>query len=154
MLGVFVGITRFIDIADSLPGLAGLRSGAVSAAQISAAPEWGGLLSGARTVESLWTTRWLILLPGVAFAITALAVAVIGYALARRYVKRDVNDDVRGRGTAAVGIAVLSLVAISAFVPERYAVGREWAATTGAEVQPTADIQRAFASAGLEPLVV
>jgi peptide/nickel transport system permease protein len=152
VLGVFVGITRFIDIAESLPGLAGLRSGAVSAAQISAAPEWGGLLSGARTVESLWTTRWLILLPGVAFAITALAVAVIGYALARRYARRDVNEDLRARGTAVVGFAVLALFVISAFVPERYAAGREWAATARAEVRPTADIERAFASAGLEPV--
>jgi peptide/nickel transport system permease protein len=152
VLGVFVGITRFIDIAESLPGLAGLRSGAVSAAQISAAPEWGGLLSGARTVESLWTTRWLILLPGVAFAMTALVVAVIGYSLARRYARRDVNEDVRGRGTAAVGLAVLAVFVVSAFVPERYAAGREWAATARAEVRPAADIERAFASAGLQPV--
>jgi peptide/nickel transport system permease protein len=152
VLGVFVGIRRHIDIAESLPGLAGLRSGAVSAAHISASPEWGGLLSGARTVESLWTTRWLILLPGVAFALTALAVAVIGYSLARRYARHDVNEDVRGRGTALVGLAVLSLFVVSAFVPERYAAGREWAATARAEVGPTADIERAFASAGLEPV--
>src|SRR5688572_10476048 len=152
VLGVFVGIRRHIDIAESLPGLAGLRSGAVSAAQISASPEWGGLLSGARTVESLWTTRWLILLPGVAFALTALAVAFIGYALARRYARRDVNEDVRGRGTAVVGLAVLALFLVSAFVPERYAAGREWAATARAEVRPTADTESAFESAGLQPI--
>jgi peptide/nickel transport system permease protein len=152
VLGVFVGITRYIDLAESLPGLAGLRSGAVSAAQISTSPEWGGLLSGARTVESLWTTRWLILLPGVAFALSALAVAVIGYALARRYARRDVNEDVRSRGTAATGFAVLALFIVSAFVPERYAAGREWAATARTEVRPTADIERAFATAGLAPV--
>lgn len=152
VIGIFVGTTRLINIAESLPGLSGLRSGAVSAAQIADTPEWGGLLSGARTIESLWTTRWLFLIPGVAFGAAAVAVALVGFALARRYARRDVFEDLRGRGTGVIGVAMLALFVVSAMVPERYAAARGWSAVARAEVGPSVDIERAFAGAGLQPL--
>lgn len=152
VLGVFVGTTRFINIGESLGGLAGLRSGAVSAAQISETPEWGGLLTGARTVESLWTTRWLFLVPGIAFGTTAVAVAAIGFAIARRYARHDLNEDLRSRGMAALGLAMLTLFVFSVLLPERHAAARDWASAARAEVRPTADIERALQDAALRPV--
>jgi ABC-type dipeptide/oligopeptide/nickel transport system permease subunit len=153
VLGVFVGTTLFIDIAESLPGLAGLRSGAVSAAQISDPPEWGSLLASARTIESLWTTRWLVFVPGVAFGVTAVALAAIGFAFSRRYARRDLSDDLHGRGMAALAVAVAALFVVSALVPERYAAAREWASAARAEGRRApAEVGDAFRAAGLRPI--
>src|SRR6266545_7709561 len=125
VLSVFVGATRFINLEESLTLVLPTQ---VNGAQISDPPEWGGLLANARTIESLWTTRWLFLIPGVAFAVTAVAVAMIGFALARRYARRDVTQDVRGRGAAALAVALLAIFVTSSLIPERYAAAREWAA--------------------------
>src|SRR4029079_5782746 len=66
VLGTFVGTTRTINIEQSL---ARVVTGPVNVSRIADPPEWGGLLASARTIESLWTTRWLIVVPGAAFAI-------------------------------------------------------------------------------------
>lgn len=149
VLSVFVGATRLINLEESLTRAA-IRE--VPFAQIADPPEWGGLLANARTIESLWTTRWLFLIPGVAFAVTAVAVAMIGFALARRYARRDVTQDVRGRGAAALAVALLAIFVVSMLVPERYAAAREWAAAARAEVRPAGEIESAFADAGLQPV--
>lgn len=103
VLGAFVGRTRTINIEESLSKV---WTGQVNMAQIADPPEWGGLLASSRTVEALWTTRWLIFVPGVAFAATALAVSFIGYALARRYATRDLIAELRSpaAGLAAIGV--------------------------------------------------
>src|SRR6266508_1513105 len=67
VLSVFVGATRFISIEESLSLVLPTQ---VNGAQISDPPEWGGLLANARTIESLWTTRWLFLVLGVDTGIT------------------------------------------------------------------------------------
>ncbi len=149
VVGAFVGATRLINIEESLHVV---QFGVVNIALIADPPEWGGLLAGARTVESLWTTRWLILVPGLAFALTALAVAAIGFAVARRYARRDFVEDVRRPATAALGLAVLTVVVASSLVPERYAAARDWASAARAEIGPTLDTERAFASANLTPI--
>jgi peptide/nickel transport system permease protein len=149
VLSVFVGATRFINLEESLTRAA-IRE--VPFAQIADPPEWGGLLANARTIESLWTTRWLFLIPGIAFAVTAVAVAVIGFALARRYARRDVMQDLRGRGIGALAMSLLAIFVASTLVPERYAEAREWAAAARAEVRPTTEIESAFAGAGLRPI--
>jgi peptide/nickel transport system permease protein len=149
VLSVFVGATRFISIEESLSLVVPTQ---VNSAQISDPPEWGGLLANARTIESLWTTRWLFLVPGIAFGITAIAVAAIGFALARRYARRDIGEDLRGKGVAAVGIAVLGLAVVSALVPERYAAARDWAMAARADMRPASDVETAFREAGLQPL--
>ena len=149
VLGVFVGATRSINIEESLSIV---RTGPRNFAQIAEPPEWGGLLANVRTIESIWTTRWLILVPGVAFAITAVGIAAIGFALARRYARRDVFQDLRGTGAAAIVIAALGLVVISAVIPERYAPARAWADAVRAEVRSVSDTQAAFAAAGLQPI--
>jgi peptide/nickel transport system permease protein len=149
VLGVALGLTRTINIEESLSRVSPTQ---VNVAQVSDLPEWGGLLASARTIESLWTTRWLVIVPGIAFALSAIAIAVIGFTVARRYARRDVIDDLLGRGAAALGVGVLALFLVSSLVPERYAAAREWAAAARSEVQPTTDIESAFAAAGLEPV--
>jgi peptide/nickel transport system permease protein len=149
VLGVALGLTSTINIEESLRRVVPTQ---INVAQVSDPPEWGGLLASARTIESLWTTRWLIFIPGVAFALTAVAVALVGFSVARRYAKRDVVDDLLGRGAAAFGVCVLALFLVSSLVPERYAAAIDWAAAARAEVRPTADIESAFADAGLTPI--
>jgi peptide/nickel transport system permease protein len=149
VLGTFAGGTRTINVQESMTLV---RTGLPTVALVADVPEWGGLLAGARTVEALWTTRWLILVPGVAFAITAVAVAAIGFALARRYARRDVTDDLRRPGALALGVACVGLFAVSGLVPERYATARDWAAAVRAEVRPITDVAASFASGGLRPL--
>ncbi|HEV8654264.1 MAG TPA: ABC transporter permease subunit [Candidatus Limnocylindria bacterium] len=149
VLGVALGLTRTINIEESLSRVVPTQ---VNVAQISDPPEWGGLLASARTIESLWTTRWLVLVPGIALALTAVAVALIGFTVAQRYARRDVIDDLRGRGTAGLVVAVLAIFLASSLVPERFAPAREWAAASRAELRPTAEIESAFAEAGLRPI--
>ncbi len=147
VLGVFVGATRFITIEESLKRVV---NGVVSSAQIADPPEWGGLLASARSIESLWTTRWLIFVPGVAFAVTGIAVAMIGLAISRRYARRDVTDDLRGG--AAIGVLVLAMFVIAALIPPRYAEARASAADARSALAAAVDAPTAFAAAGLRPL--
>jgi peptide/nickel transport system permease protein len=149
VLSVFVGATRVINLEESLTRAA-IRE--VPAALIADPPEWGGILANARTIESLWTTRWLVLVPGVAFALTAVGVAAIGFALTRRYAKRDLTQELHSRGAAALALALLAVFISSTLVPERYAEAREWAADARAEVRPSTETDTAFADAGLKPL--
>ena len=149
VLGVLVGTVRSINIEESLTVV---RTGPPVAALIPDTPEWGALLATSRTVEALWLTRWLIFVPGAAFALTAIAAATIGLALARRYARRDLFDDLRAGGAIAVVIAVLFLG--SGLVPERYAGAREWAAAGRAAVQPVPDLTAALDAAGLHTSIV
>jgi len=131
VLGVFVGATRLINVEESLTRI---TTGTLTTALLGDPPDWGGLLANARTVESLWTTRWLFLVPGVAFAITAVAVAAVGFAIARRYARRDVTDDLHGPGAAALGLVLVLLFVGSALVPEPYAEARGWAVDARAQL--------------------
>ncbi|HET7700045.1 MAG TPA: ABC transporter permease subunit, partial [Candidatus Limnocylindria bacterium] len=150
VLGVFVGTTRNISIEESLSFVpAGQRNRAL----IADPPEWGGLLANARGTESLWATRWEFLVPGVAFALLAVALAAIGAALARRYARRDILPDLRGRGAAVLAVVTALLILLTAAVPERYASAREWAADARAALADAGgDLPDAFADAGLEPV--
>src|SRR6266540_481737 len=86
VLGLFVGATKFVDVSGS----AGFyRPTDVGALRISEIPEWGGLLANGRGVQNLWTTRWVILVPGVAFAAAAVAMSAVGLGIARQYQRRN-----------------------------------------------------------------
>ena len=151
VLGAFIGSVRVINLEESLNTFI---LGQVNSAQIADPPEWGGLLAStnARAISTLWTTRWLFLVPGVAFAITAVAVAAMGFAVAHRYARRNVFDDLRTPGAAALATAVVAAFIASALVPERYAGARTWADDARSAVATTADSERAFAEAGLVPI--
>ncbi|MGE5099669.1 MAG: ABC transporter permease [Deltaproteobacteria bacterium] len=146
VLGTFVGTTRTISVEESLQRVV---TGIVNTAQIADPPEWGGLLAGSRTVESLWTTRWVIFVPGAAFALTALAVAIIGFGISRRYARADLVGDLRSPFSGVLALALTFMVVASAFVPERYSSAREWADAARAHVTtpPSTDTQAAFAAA-------
>jgi peptide/nickel transport system permease protein len=149
VLGVVLSAVRFLDVSDSLSII---RFGPPVSAPIPEIPEWGALLASARSVEILWATRWVIFVPGAAFAITAACVALIGFAIARRYARRDIYSDVRP-GLAIAGCAAV-LIASSGLVPERYADAREWAADARSYLAESDDTAAAFASAGLKTATV
>ncbi len=150
VLGVFVGTTRLVNIEESLSVV---RSGERNFALIADPPEWGGLLANGRDMESLWTTRWVFLVPGLAFALAAVAVAAIGVAVARRYARRDVVAELRGRGTRMLLLGVVALVVAATVVPERYAEARSWAADARASLRgATGDVTSVFSEAGLAPI--
>ncbi len=144
VLGVLVGAVRTINVEESQTAI---HLGPPMSALVPDAPEWGAMLASSRTVEILWATRWVILVPGAAFALTAVAVAAVGFALARRYARRDVFED--RRTTAAVVVAIAALFAVSNLVPERYAEAREWSAAARSELRSTGDLTSAFELAGL-----
>ena len=144
VLGVLVGTVRSINVEESMSVV---RTGSPVAALIPETPEWGALLATSRTTEALWLTRWLIFVPGAAFALTAIAVAWIGLALARRYARRDILQDGRG---AALSVVVLAAMFVgSGLVPERYAAARDWASAARTGLRPAVDASSAFAAAGL-----
>ncbi|HEY6958178.1 MAG TPA: ABC transporter permease subunit [Candidatus Limnocylindria bacterium] len=151
VLGAFIGSVRGINIEESLNTFI---LGQLNSAQIADPPEWGGLLAStnARAISTLWTTRWLFLVPGVAFALTAVAVAAIGFAVARRYARRNVLEELRTRGAGALALTVAAIFIVSALVPDRYAAARSWADDARRAVVATGDSERAFADAGLAPL--
>jgi ABC-type dipeptide/oligopeptide/nickel transport system permease subunit len=144
VLGVLVGPVRSLNVEESLSVV---RIGPPNAALIPDITEWGVMLSSARTTEILWATRWVIFVPGAAFAVTAMAVALIGFALARRYARRDVFNDLRAG--SFVGVAVVALFVVSGLIPERYAEAREWASSARSALRSEQDPEAAFAEAGL-----
>lgn len=149
VLNTFVGATRFINIEESLTIV---RTGPVNRTFISEPVEWGGLLANARTIESLWTTRWLFLVPGVAFALTAVAVAAVGFATARYYARRNMLEDMRTRGAGLLAAALIGLFIVGALVPPRYAEAGAWSASARADLRDGADVEAAFAASGLAPV--
>jgi ABC-type dipeptide/oligopeptide/nickel transport system permease subunit len=144
VLGVLVSTVRSINIEESQTAI---RIGPPMSALVPDVPEWGAMLASSRTVEILWATRWVIFVPGAGFALTAIAVGLIGFGLARRYARRDLWMDMRG--ATGVALAVAALFAVSSVVPERYAEAREWASAGRAALAPASDLTRAFADAGL-----
>lgn len=149
VLGVFVGATRVINIEESLSFV---RIGQVNSAAISEPPEWGGLLANARSIESLWSTRFLFLVPGLAFAVASVAIAAVGIGVARHYARRNLLHDIRSRGAALIAIACALLVVVSLVTPERYAAARDWADLARRSVRAGDDISAALRDAGLKPI--
>ena len=144
VLGLVVSPVRSINVEESLSRV---MVGPPESAAIPDIPEWGAMLSTARTTEILWATRWVIFVPGAAFAATAMVVALIGAGLARRYSRRDVFGDIRRGGL--VGLALIVMFLAQGIVPERYAEAREWADAARGSVRAEVDAGAAFSQAGL-----
>jgi peptide/nickel transport system permease protein len=152
VLGIFVGATKFVNVSESVGALTFLRPTDVGALWISEIPEWGGLLANGRGIQNLWTTRWVILVPGVAFAVAAMAISVVGLGIARQYQRRNAFYDLGSRGAAALGIVCVVAVLASALVPERYAAALDWADAARGRVRIGAPLEQAFAESGLRPI--
>jgi peptide/nickel transport system permease protein len=145
VLGIVLSTARSLSVEESMSVV---RVGPPQQAIVPDIPEWGAMLASSRTVEILWATRWVIFIPGAAFAITAGLAALIGFALARRYARRDIYQDLRlGAGVAAAAVV---LVVAQGLVPERYAEARGWAADARSFVTSASDVASAFDRAGLE----
>jgi ABC-type dipeptide/oligopeptide/nickel transport system permease subunit len=150
VLGIFVGATKFVNISESTTVFRGLTE--VGTLWISEIPEWGGLLANGRGIENLWTTRWVILVPGVAFALAAMAISAVGLGVARQYRRRNAFYDLSSRGAATLAVAIAVAVLASALVPERYAEARQWADDARARVAVDASLEQAFTDSGLRPV--
>lgn len=119
---------------------------------ISTIPEWGGILANSRSLENLWTTRWVILVPGVAFALAAVGISAIGLGIARQYQRRNALYGLRSRGAGAIAVLCAVGVVATMLVPERYAAARDWADAARERVTIAAPVEQVFSDAGLRPI--
>lgn len=119
---------------------------------ISTIPEWGGILANSRSLENLWTTRWVILVPGVAFALAAVGISAIGLGIARQYQRRNALYALRSRGAGAIAVLCAVGVVATMLVPERYAAARDWAGDARERVTIGAPVEQVFSDAGLRPI--
>src|SRR5947207_995077 len=111
-------------------------------------PEWGGLLANARSVENLYTTRWVFLVPGLTIAAAAVMVAIIGIGVATRYRRRDLVADLRSPLAATLVGAVVLSIAVAALLPDRYPGARERATAARDSAVPEAELPKALSGAG------
>ncbi len=119
---------------------------------ISTIPEWGGILANSRSIENLWTTRWVILVPGIAFALAAMSISAIGLGIGRQYQRRNALYALRSRGAGAIAVLCAVGVVATMLVPERYAAARDWADAARERVTIGAPVERVFSDAGLRPI--
>lgn len=150
VLGIVVGASKLVTLADSATVIRAIDT--VVPPRISDIPEWGGLLANGRGIENLWTTRWVILVPGVAFALAAMAMSAVGLGIARQYQRRNALYALNSRGAAAVALICALAVVASILIPERYAEARQWADSARARVTVGAPLEQAFAEGGLRPI--
>ena len=150
VLGIVVGASKLVTVTESTAVIRAIDT--VSPPRISDIPEWGGLLANGRGIENLWTTRWVILVPGVAFALAAVAMSAVGLGIARQYQQRNALYALRSRGAAAIAVVCGIAVLVSALIPERYAEARAWADEARARVTTGAPLEQAFAEGGLRPI--
>ena len=75
-----------------------------------------------------------------------------GLGIARQYQRRNAFYDVGSRGAAALAVVCASRCSRPLVVPERYAAAREWADAARARVTVGAPLEQAFAEGGLRPV--
>ncbi|HEY7624014.1 MAG TPA: ABC transporter permease subunit [Candidatus Limnocylindria bacterium] len=121
-------------------------------AVVSDPPEWGGLLARGRTVEALYTTRWVFLVPGATIALAAMAFGMVGIGVSRQFRRRNLIDSLRSPFAAGGAVLVLTLVAVSAVVPPRYAEARTWATDARSALATVADDEAAMRASGMRPI--
>ncbi|MEO8631969.1 MAG: ABC transporter permease subunit [Chloroflexota bacterium] len=119
---------------------------------ISTIPEWGGILANSRSLENLWTTRWVILVPGVAFALAAVGISAIGLGIARQYQRRNAFYDLRSRAAGVLVVLCAVGVVATMLVPERFAAAGQWAEDARERVTIGAPVEQVFSDAGLRPI--
>jgi peptide/nickel transport system permease protein len=129
-----------------------IRSIGIGTTPISDIPEWGGLLANARSVENLYTTRWVFLVPGVAIAAAAILVSVIGIGVANRYRRRDVLADLRSPAAGLIAAVVVACVALAAVLPQRYPQAHERASAVRGGVIRGADLASALTEGGFSAI--
>src|SRR5258708_7072116 len=148
VIGVFVGPVRSISLVNSLSLV---RLGERAGGFASETSEWSAMLSTGRSLENLYVTRWVVLVPGVAIAFAVLAVSLLGIGIARQYRRRNLITDLRPLRVVAI-CGVLALVAAPSFaLPDRFVAARDAATDPTARTVVGADVPQAFADGGLAP---
>jgi peptide/nickel transport system permease protein len=128
------------------------RVRSIGTTPISDVPEWGGLLANARSVENLYTTRWVFLVPGLAIAAAAVLVSVIGIGVANRYRRRDVLADLRSPVAGLIVAAIVGSVALDAVLPQRYPEASARASAVRDGVVQGADLASALREGGFSAI--
>lgn len=122
VIGIFVGPTRVLNVAESMRVVA---FGAPTTFRVPDLPEWGGLIALGRGIQNLYVTRWAFLVPGVAIAIAAIAFTTLGIGIARQYRRRNLLQDLRTRRALLAAIVTVSLFAPAIILPPPHAAANE-----------------------------
>ncbi len=148
VIGVFVGAVRQLNLVNSLSLV---RAGERAGGFVSDSSEWSALLSSGRSIENLYVTRWVILVPGVAIALAVLAVSTLGIGVARHYRRRNLLAELQPR-RAALAAAVFVLAIVPAFtLPDQDSAARDRSKEARAATVVGADVTAALASVGFLP---
>lgn len=146
VIGIFVGPTRLLDVGEAMRVVpTGLRT----TFTVPDIPEWGGLLALGRGLQNLYVSRWAFLVPGVAIALAAIAVTLLGVGIARQYRRRNLLQDLRTPRAAFGVVVVLALVAPSFFLPSPHAAALELGDAARRQAVVGADAGAVLAEAGL-----
>jgi peptide/nickel transport system permease protein len=148
VVGVFVGAVRSLNLTNSLNLV---RVGERAGGFVSESSEWSAMLASGRSIENLYVTRWVILVPGIAIAFAVLAVSMFGIGLARHYRRRNLLDDLRPARLVAL-VAILVAVILPAYLlPDHDAAARNASRDARAQTAIGADATAALVGAGLGP---
>jgi peptide/nickel transport system permease protein len=118
VIGIFVGPTRFLNVAEAMRVL---PNGVATGFFVPDVPEWGGLLALARSRQDLYVTRWAFLVPGVSIAVAAIAFTILGIGIARQYRRRNLLQDLGSRRSVIALVAIALLVAPAFVLPPLHA---------------------------------
>jgi len=146
VVGVFVGAVRSLNLTNSLNLV---RTGERAGGFVSDSSEWSAMLATGRSIENLYVTRWVILVPGVAIAFAVLAISVLGIGLARHYRRRNLLSELRA-GPALLTVGIIAVAIIPSFtLPDRDAIARDWSRDARTATVVGADVDAALRDAGL-----
>lgn len=148
VIGVFVGAVRSLNLVNSLSLV---RAGERAGGFVSESSEWSAMLSTGRSIENLYVTRWVILVPGITIAFAVLAVSILGIGIARHYRRRNLLAELQPL-RAVLSVAIVGLAIVPSFVlPDRDTDARAWSRDARAATVVGADTVAAFTGAGLAP---
>jgi peptide/nickel transport system permease protein len=148
VIGVFVGAVRSLDLFNSLSLV---RTGERAGGFVSESSEWSAMLASGRSIENLYVTRWVILVPGIAIAFAVLAVSTLGIGIARQYRRRNLLEDLRPMRVVLVLVVLTAAVLPAFLLPDRDATARDRSEDARARTVVGADVAVALADAGLSP---
>ncbi|MDQ6858999.1 MAG: ABC transporter permease subunit [Chloroflexota bacterium] len=146
VIGIFVGPTRFLNLAEAMRVVS---FGSSTSFNVPDDPEWGGLLALGRGLQNLYVSRWAFLVPGVAIAFAAIAFTLLGIGIARQYRRRNLLHDLRTPRAAAAALIVAILVMPALILPLPHAAAVELGSNARSAVAAGTDPAQVLAAAKL-----